>query len=291
MAIKIGIINQKGGVGKTTISNALAYQSSQINNLKTLLIDFDPQASQTILLSLEPKHYLKDHEANIAKIFEKVEIKPLKIKENLDFIPANLELANQSESTTIGKDKMLQKFLNKVEENYDVILIDSNPSFSSLMTNVVLSSDCLLIPIGTSALDEAGAQGFFEIIENIADIYDKFPEKIYVIPTKFDKRRKDDTEVLDILQKELPHYIKSLPNLKKSDFQVLKPIPERAVVKDAAAARLFVHEYIEEYDKNNKKFLNIFSSIIELITNKAENKPKTNNLTDTSKKTKVKVAK
>ena len=165
MAIKIGVINQKGGVGKTTISNAIAYESSQIKKLRTLLIDFDPQSSQTILLNFEPKNYKKDHESNIARIFEKFQVKPLKINNLLDFIPCNLDLANQSESATVGKDKMLQKFLTKIEDNYDVIIIDSNPSFSSLMTNVVLSSDCLLIPIGTSALDEAGAQGFFEIID------------------------------------------------------------------------------------------------------------------------------
>lgn len=267
MAIKIGVINQKGGVGKTTISNAIAYESSQIKKLRTLLIDFDPQSSQTILLNFEPKNYKKDHESNIARIFEKFQVKPLKINSLLDFIPCNLDLANQSESATVGKDKMLQKFLTKIEDNYDVVIIDSNPSFSSLMTNVVLSSDCLLIPIGTSALDEAGAQGFFEIIENIADIYEKAPSKICVVPTKFDKRRKDDTEVLQILQKDLPEYVKSLDNLRKTNFSVLKPVPERAVVKDAAAARMFLHEYIEQYDIKQKKFLNIFTSILSAITN------------------------
>lgn len=295
MAIKIGVINQKGGVGKTTISNAIAYESAKINNYRTLLIDFDPQSSQTILLNLEPKNYTKNHESNLAKIFEKVTVKPLKIFENLDFLPSNLELSSQSESTVVGKDKMLQKYLNKIEADYDVIIIDSNPSFSALMTNVILSSDHLLIPIGTSALDEAGAQMFFEIIENIADIYDKYPEKIFVVPTKFDKRRNDDREVLAILQEDLPQYVQSLDNLKKAFFEVLPPVPEKAVAKDASAARLFLRDYIENYAKNQKDFISIFSNILTKITDGIQ-KPsesvevlKTSN--DKPKKAKVKALK
>lgn len=267
MALKIGVINQKGGVGKTTISNALSYEISQSGNLKTLLIDFDPQASQTILLNFNPKDFIKNSKHNIGKIFEKQIVSPVNINPSLDLIPANLELSGQSESSLVGKDKMLQKFISKIEDSYDVIFIDSNPSFSSLMTNVVLASDYLIIPIGTSALDEAGAHGFFQIIEDIADIYERLPEKIFIIPTKFDKRRKDDREVLSILQNELPLYVGSLPNLKKSKFFVLPTIPERAVVKDAAASRMFLKEYIETYEKTQRELTIIFEEITKQIFN------------------------
>lgn len=266
MALKIGVINQKGGVGKTTVSNALAYESAKGRNLRTLIIDFDPQASQTILFNRNPWDYIKDSEHNIAKIFDKKPLSPINIFPNLDFIPANLELSNKSESTVVGKDKMLQKFLNKIEDDYDVIFIDSNPSFSSLMTNVVLASDYLVIPIGTSALDEAGAHGFFQIIEDIADIYEKYPQKIYVLPTKFDRRRKDDTEVLSILQNDLPEYISSLDNLANSEFHVLPTIPERAVIKDAAASRMFLKEYIETYERSQKELIITFEQIIKELT-------------------------
>ena len=70
MAVKIGVINQKGGVGKTTISNALSFEASKGTNLDTLLIDFDPQASQTILLNLNPREFLK--ESNIE--FKEVDV-------------------------------------------------------------------------------------------------------------------------------------------------------------------------------------------------------------------------
>jgi chromosome partitioning protein len=266
MALKIGVINQKGGVGKTTVSNALAYESAKHRKLRTLIIDFDPQASQTILFNLNPWDYMKDSEHNIAKIFEKKQIKPINIIPNLDFLPANLELSNQSESTVVGKDKMLQKYLNKIEDDYDVIFIDSNPSFSSLMTNVVLASDNLVIPIGTSALDEAGAHGFFQIIEDIADIYEKFPQKIYILPTKYDRRRKDDREVLSILQNDLPEYISSLENLANSEFFVLPAIPERAVIKDAAASRMFLRDYVETYEKTQRELTMNFEEIVKELT-------------------------
>ncbi len=286
MALKIGVINQKGGVGKTTVSNALAYESAKGRNLRTLIIDFDPQASQTILFNRSPWDYVKDSEHNIAKIFEKKEVKPIHIFPNLDFIPANLELSSQSESTVVGKDKMLQKFLNKIEDNYDVIFIDSNPSFSSLMTNVVLASDNLVIPIGTSALDEAGAHGFFQIIEDVADIYEKFPQRLYVLPTKYDRRRKDDREVLSILQNDLPEYLSSLDNLANSEFSVLSPIPERAVIKDAAASRMFLREYIETYERSQKELIMNFEEIVKNLTRDL----KTTTITKKAVKEKVKIA-
>jgi chromosome partitioning protein len=267
MAVKIGIINQKGGVGKTTVANALSYETSKGKGLNTLLVDFDPQASQTILFNLNPREYVKNSPHNIAAIFDKQKVVPLEILITLDFIPANLELSNKSESATVGKDKMLQKFLNKIEDDYHVVFIDSNPSFSSLMTNVVLASDYLVIPIGTSALDEAGAHSFFQIIEEIADTYDKIPEKIFILPTKFDRRRKDDREVLAILQNELPEYLSTLPNLRKSEFEVLNTIPERAVVKDAAASRMFLKEYIETYEKNQRELVLNFEEITRSILN------------------------
>jgi chromosome partitioning protein len=265
MAVKIGIINQKGGVGKTTVANALSYETSKGKGLNTLLVDFDPQASQTTLFNLNPRDYIKSSPHNISRIFDKQPVEPLDILITLDFIPANLELSNKSESTTVGKDKMLQKFLNKIEDDYDIVFIDSNPSFSSLMTNVVLASDYLIIPIGTSALDEAGAHSFFQIIEDIADTYEKIPEKIFILPTKYDRRRKDDREVLAILQNELPEYLNSLPNLQNSEFHVLSTIPERAVVKDAAASRMFLKEYIETYEKTQRELVLIFEEITREI--------------------------
>jgi chromosome partitioning protein len=265
MAVKIGIINQKGGVGKTTVANALSYEAAKGKGLKTLLLDFDPQASQTILFNLNPREFIKNSPHNIARIFDKQTVEAIEMLFTLDFIPANHELSNKSESTVVGKDKMLQKFLNKLDDDYEIVLIDSNPSFSSLMTNVVLASDFLVIPIGTSALDEAGAHSFFQIIEDIADIYEKIPEKIFIIPTKFDRRRKDDREVLAILQNELPEYLASLPNLRKSEFHVLDTIPERAVVKDAAASRMFLKEYIETYEKTQRELVLIFEEITRKI--------------------------
>ena len=265
MALRIGVINQKGGVGKTTISNALAYEFANQLGLKTLLIDFDPQASQTILMNLNPDDFLDSDQPNISKIFEKEMIEPINIIPNLDFIPSNTQLSRQSEKAVVGKDKMLEKFLKKIESNYDVIIIDSNPSFSSLMTNVVLASNILVVPIGTSALDEAGTHGFFQIIEEIADVYEKIPEKIFVIPTKFDKRRRDDREVLSIFKNELPLYIKTLDNLQETEFEVLNPIPERAVIKDASASRMFLKEYIETYEKAQREVGLIFEEIAQKL--------------------------
>ena len=265
MAKTIGIINQKGGVGKTTIANALSYVYASMG-LKTLLIDFDPQASQSIMVNLDSAEY-RNSDHDIIKIFSKENPTPIKIKSDLELyiIPSNIGLSKQAENSMQGKDKMLEMYVKRVASQFDVILIDGNPSFSSLMTNVILASNILLVPVVTSAIDEAGTKGFVDIIEDACDTYEKKLDLVGVLPSKFNKRRNDDRDVLAILENELPKYISSLKLLKNYPLVIFEPIPEKAVFKDAAAARMFVGEYIALYSKHNAETTMLLEKIAKKL--------------------------
>ena len=150
----ISLVNQKGGVGKTTTSINLA-ASLGILNKKVLLVDLDPQGNSTTGVGIE-KGALK------ATIYEALSdacettdsIKKTKFK-NLDLIPANINLAGldiefvekQKEDPKFVKGAQLKRVLSVVKDNYDYILIDCPPSLGILTTNALTASDSVIIPV------------------------------------------------------------------------------------------------------------------------------------------------
>lgn len=268
--IVLGVINQKGGTGKTTAANGLAYEFAEKQKLKTLVIDFDPQASMTVVFFNLNQNSFKDGEHDVASIFDRKTVNPIKLRENLDLIPGNIGLANKVELAITGKDIKLRNFIMNHCKEYDVIVIDTNPSFSTLMTNVILASNVLLMPVGTSSLDEAGSKDYMQILSNTYEDYEGYlADAFFILPTKFDKRRKDDKEVLSILQNETISYMKSNSMLSKIRvINTLEPIPEKSVAKDAAACRMFPQEYIEKYSRQQREFSMVFERVAKAIVNK-----------------------
>ena len=150
----ISLINQKGGVGKTTTSINLAASLGLLDK-KVLLVDLDSQGNSTTGLGIE-KGGLN------ATIYEALintcETKDIIIKtkfKNLDLIPANINLSGlsvefvekQRENNNFSKSLQLKRVLYEVKDNYDYILIDCPPSLGVLITNALTASDSVIIPV------------------------------------------------------------------------------------------------------------------------------------------------
>ncbi len=261
----IAVANQKGGVAKTTASHALAIEFSETLKKKVLLIDFDPQGSLTTIFKLKSKDYIGQHESNVAKIFDKELPIPLKMSENLFFLPANKDLTLKGESAIKAKEMMLARYVKEIEGQYDLVLIDTNPKFDSLVVNAILACNKIVTPIATGSLDEAGTDELFADIADLLEIYNKGIECIFLLPTKFNKSRNDDKEVLAVIQTSAPRYLKTLEAFKNTYIKVLDTIPERAVFKEAVGARFGVRKYIEEYQTSKKDILLILEGIAKEI--------------------------
>lgn len=261
----IAVANQKGGVAKTTTSHALAIEFSKTLKKRVLLIDFDPQSSLTTIFNLKGKDYIGDHPSNIAKIFDKAIPLPVKINDKLYFLPANKDLTAKGESAIKGKEMMLTRYIKEIDGQYDVILIDTNPKFDSLVVNAILASNKILTPIATGSLDEAGTDELFDDIDELLELYDKKLNAVFLLPTRFNKTRKDDNEVLAIIQTMIPRYLKTLKSLQNTKIEVLDTIPERSVFKDAVGARYSIREYIEEFKTSKKDILLILEKIAKQI--------------------------
>ena len=170
----ISIINQKGGVGKTTTAINLA-ASLGILEKKTLLIDFDPQANATTGLNdfdINNEFSIYDAISGNEKIVDIISNTSI---EYMDFIKSDTNLVGcEVELVSLpNREKQLLKLINKVKKNYDYILIDCPPSLGLLTLNALTASTDVLIPIQSEFFALEGLRSLQETIkivkENIND--------------------------------------------------------------------------------------------------------------------------
>ena len=147
----ISIVNQKGGVGKTTTTVNLGVSLS-LESKKILIIDFDQEANATITLGIKREQVQKDI---VNFLFdEKItteHIVPTGV-ENVDIICASLRISmlEQMANDIEKKELMLQNKLQEIKNNYDYILIDCPPAFGLIIDNALYASDSVVIPVECS---------------------------------------------------------------------------------------------------------------------------------------------
>ena len=284
----IACINQKGGVAKTTTAHMLARELAKEN--KVLMIDFDTQATLTKLVNLENyfdkdslSNYLKSN--SLLKIFNRETVEPLDVTEivkdnedcssapikELHLLPSpGIELGFTADAVPTGKNTILRRFLKGIKDDYEYIIIDSLPSISTLFENILLASDSLIIPIQTKFNAMAGANGFIEIIDNVMSDYDLSYDNIFILPTMYDKRRKDDKETLVEIQTTYQKYINACSYIGESNIVMLDTVPERAVVSKAQSYGVFLQDYIECYEKGKGDLLLLLENIVKTITDRCK---------------------
>jgi len=186
----IALINNKGGVGKTTVAiNLSAYLASK--QLKVLLIDLDWQRSAGLSLGFgrNPEGItIADILFNNKPV--KQGIRNTNIK-NIDIIPASSELANKE----LIDLNMLKKQIKQVKGNYDFVFIDCNPGLSSLSKNALVSADRVIIPITP---DYLSVEGLVLLTKEL--IY--LDDSVKILFNQIDRRTRNTSEVIEFIRKE-----------------------------------------------------------------------------------------
>ena len=162
----VAVINQKGGVGKTTTSINLT-SGLAISGHRVLLADLDPQAHSTLGLGCEPDTYkYAIHDVLINKKDIRDVILRTSLK-NLDLAPSHirLERAEQQLTPEMFKESRLHKAIRNLD--YDYIIIDCRPTLGTLTVNALYACDFILVPceMGRYSLD-----GFSDLMDTIESV-------------------------------------------------------------------------------------------------------------------------
>jgi len=160
----IAVLNQKGGVGKTTTVVNIAAAVAAMG-FKVAVLDFDPQAHLTIHLGVEPEN-ISSGSYRLLTQSTKFEDEILLVRPNLWLLPANINLVGAESElvSVVGRETILRQALQSVEDEFDYAFIDCPPSLGLLTLNALAAAQEVLIPLQPHFL---ALQGFGKLLQTV----------------------------------------------------------------------------------------------------------------------------
>ena len=192
----IALMNQKGGVGKTTTTDNLGAAMAE-QGKRVCLIDLDPQAHLTINYGVEPSsdicslyNMLVDGASFLEAVF--------KIDDNIALVPSSIDLAAAEVElvSVLGRETLLKKRLESAQHDFDYILVDCPPSLGLLTLNALAVADEVIIPMQPHFL---ALQGVAKLLETVQLVNKRINPKLKVsgiVLTMFDSQTKLSNEVV-----------------------------------------------------------------------------------------------
>lgn len=190
----ISIFNAKGGVGKSTTCTSLAAGLVKLGK-KVLCIDMDAQANTTCGLSVDDEALeLTIYDLMKEKRVTKEMIQRVMIQtefENLYLLPSDIRLSNAeiTLANSISRESILTKILDKVKDDFDMVLVDCAPSISILSINALVASRWIIVPLSPGYFGAKGIKHLLDTIDLVKEDLNPEIDIMGVLVTKFDERK------------------------------------------------------------------------------------------------------
>jgi chromosome partitioning protein len=255
----IALMNQKGGVGKTTITINLAGALAMLG-YRILVVDFDPQANCSFgfdalwnEMDVSVADVIGFESTGPSKTLKEV-ILPLKHHPNLFLAPAHLNLAaaEMMVQNSLGRELKLDKALDTVREDYDYILIDAPPSLGLLSINAMVAADAILIPIdGAFSLE-----GVRQLLNTRKECSELSRHPIHILGGVLNRQRQNTANASAIHEMSANIFGRRI-------FKTV--IPERAIVDGSTSARQpVVFQTVKEADPYHELAQEVIDNVAEI---------------------------
>ncbi|MBQ7580414.1 MAG: ParA family protein [Clostridia bacterium] len=210
MGKTVCVINQKGGVGKTTTAVNLA-ASVGMKGYRTLLVDIDPQGNATSGFGINKRkldlssYDLLTKNAKAKDITVKTEFKNVNvIPSSIDLAGAEIELINMP-----SRESNLKTALSLIKDDYDFIFLDCPPSLGLITINSLVACDLVLIPIQCEYYALEGLSQLVATIRQVKNLYNKYIDIDGIVLTMYDGRLNLTQQVVEEVKKYFPKKVYS----------------------------------------------------------------------------------
>ncbi|MFV0394462.1 MAG: ParA family protein [Coprobacillaceae bacterium] len=237
---KIAIVNQKGGVGKSVTTVNLAIGLAR-QGKKVVAIDLDAQGSLTVSLGFTEQDKLPVTIATLMeRIIEDEDIEPLDgilhHEENIDLIPANIELSGTEVTlvNTMSRECILREYLKIIENDYEIAILDCSPSLGMVTINALACADEIIIPVQAQYLSIKGMEQLFKTINKIKKQINPNLMINGILITMADLRTNYTKDIISLLKETYSSKIRI--------FESIIPFSVRASEISAEGKSIFVHD-------------------------------------------------
>jgi chromosome partitioning protein len=224
---RLAIFNHKGGTGKTTTTVSIA-AGLAARGYRVLLVDTDSQGNVAVSLAQKSEKSLY----HVLVMGIRPQDVVVNVRENLDLLPSNETLA-AAELYLAGRqnrDRVLKERLAKIENEYDVVILDCSPSLSLMNQNALVYADGILVPVACDFLSLVGVRQVLKTVKNVNSLL-HHPVQIFgVLPTFYDARARICRDAVDTLKQHFGE-------------RCLLPIRAATKIKEAPAQGKTIFEY------------------------------------------------